>query len=148
MDESHEREKLYKMAYENLERNKTQYTDSINKLKKKIEAYETKATEDHEIIQRLNQGLKLAHTRIDVFRDAQLQKNFAEKGATDPKIDVRFKLLFLSTIKKLNALFECPITLQPLVTPVVLPSGITIEKEAMHRLIKGQMLDPFNKEMQ
>ena len=48
-------------------------------------------------------------------------------------------------IKKINRLLECPISFTFLESPVIIPSGNTIDESAFNRLIKKA--DPFNRKL-
>lgn len=46
--------------------------------------------------------------------------------------------------EELCSLFECPITFEEISTPVILPSGHTVEKSTMDKLIDNSSKDPFS----
>ena len=50
-----------------------------------------------------------------------------------------------STLLKLKVLFECPITMDTIQSPVILPSGITIDEKALQNLLNTNQKDPFDR---
>lgn len=46
--------------------------------------------------------------------------------------------------EELTSMFECPLTLCDIKVPAILPSGHTIEKSFMEKLVKDRRKDPFN----
>ena len=49
------------------------------------------------------------------------------------------------TIAKLSSLLECPITLEQIMSPVILPSGNTVERYVMEELIRDKKHDPIDR---
>ena len=58
--------------------------------------------------------------------------------------DIGYKINYCDLICQLKELFECPLSLERLVNPVILPSGKTINESCFNQLVDSR--DPFNKE--
>lgn len=59
--------------------------------------------------------------------------------------EISFKKLFMMMYRRIESMLECPITRERMKTPMVLPSGNTIEKSFMDLLIPTRKFDPFDK---
>ena len=82
---------------------------------------------------------KLIHRIDSLTKEADLMMD--KKGS----FFVFNKNLLDFAIERLNELLECPILLIPMESPVITPSGVTVEKKAMEQLIKSKEVDPFDR---
>ena len=89
----------------------------------------------HQDLQATNQ-IKLKEIQSEYF-------NTQEERIQAP--DVLFQDLLKMTLKKMEGLLQCPINMEKIKNPVVLPSGITVDKEVMDRLIDKKHPDPFDR---
>ena len=79
--------------------------------------------------------------KVKKVQDGELQDAVKNLNGSDKK----YQKLYISIVTKLKNLLECPITLEVITDPLVLPSGITIDESAMQELVKGNRKHPFSK---
>mmetsp|Transcript_22213 Transcript_22213/g.19737 ORF Transcript_22213/g.19737 Transcript_22213/m.19737 type:complete len:117 (+) Transcript_22213:242-592(+) len=53
--------------------------------------------------------------------------------------------MYSSFAFKLKSLYECPLSMEDLNNPAILPSGITIEQDFAQGLINNKQKDPYNR---
>ncbi|CAI2361623.1 unnamed protein product [Moneuplotes crassus] len=113
--------------------------------------------------QQLEQTLKEAHNQLKLCQkenEAELNENqrlraeiekrvkekFKEYGSSQLQgSEQDFKTLFTMMNRRIENILECPLTRDRIKTPMILPSGNTIDKSFMDYLVPARKPDPFDK---
>ena len=74
----------------------------------------------------------------------QRQEDLVEEVVRSAKFGNRFYSDLVNNLKKL---FECPLSLVELTSPIILPSGVTIQEDCLSLLLKRGNTDPYDKDL-
>mmetsp|Transcript_10366 Transcript_10366/g.9160 ORF Transcript_10366/g.9160 Transcript_10366/m.9160 type:complete len:114 (-) Transcript_10366:21-362(-) len=69
---------------------------------------------------------------------------FQQTRDKETRLYIVYRSLFQKLKEELSQSFECPLSLDTISSPAILPSGHTIEESFMVALINKRKLDPFN----
>ena len=77
-------------------------------------------------------------------KDQANEANYKDIVIINQNDDISYKNNYEDLMTQLKDLFECPLSLDCIKTPIILLSGFTIEEEFFDRLVDSK--DPYNKE--
>ncbi|CAI2370337.1 unnamed protein product [Moneuplotes crassus] len=102
-----------------------------------------------------NNTLTRDHHLLELLLEKDLHISALEKscsagecaGATKKRssLDSNYKIWFTKLMKQLKESVQCPISLCPITSPAICPSGITVDKHVFTKLVQDKSKDPFTK---
>lgn len=133
--------------------------DELQKKAEDLELKLEKSSEQHSVFQakikQLNEfindklmkieSIQNSNKRLENLNDT-LSAKLKELERTNVNFYVADRDLLEDTLCKLKEELECPILMIPIDTPVVTPSGRTVDIKAMEELIKKNAVDPYDSE--
>ena len=98
-----------------------------------------------------NQELQAKNTELSIKINNSLEKikrtELKVNEIRNVRNDVHYFEFYDTLVSNLEELFECPLSMADLTSPMILPSGRTIQEDNLDELIRRNSLDPFNKNL-
>lgn len=126
---------------ENLERENSKiYKESESLIALEIEKYQ-------KLEKRFREFQNLSKTRETNLREERIRFKKEIEAFQQSRSDVQYFKHYSSLVFRLKELYECPISCSNLTSPIILPSGITIQDSFFDELVKHNTVDPYNKNL-
>jgi myosin heavy subunit len=145
LKDSLDREKELQVKISELNINHTKKYNSLSKAKREAEVKLEEIQNNNKKLKNESESyhemVKEYQSKIQMVKDKYLEKKRAELEGPD----AAYRHLLDYVINKLETLLICPIKVNRMINPCILPSGNTVNEGVAVNLIRGCMSDPFDR---